>query len=1390
MGRPPKSLLKDSHPDLAKELVDKSLLDTLSTGADKLVEWECEKGHRYFARPYNRTGKGHTGCPYCNSKKLLVGFNDLATTRPDLVKYLVDPSIATQIMKTSSVKVRVRCEKGHERTMPLRNLANQGISCPYCSGRYAVSGENDLQTQYPELAAELVDQSLASVLRPGSSRRVEWQCSTCGYRWFAVVCGRVANHYGCPACSGRDIVEGRNDLATVAPEYAATLVDPAVGKTIGKSSEVEVEWRCPNGFSHTWFSTPGNRMASPVTSGCPICANRRILPGFNDLATTDPELASELVDQSLATKISRGSGRKVEWRCARGHVWTAVVGHRTGKNPTGCPICNPTGTSRAERELSACVKRLLPDEVVLTNDQSLLPGRMELDIVVPSRKVAFEFNGVRWHSEEMGRGRSYHLDKARACQEAGYQLISIWEDDWESRRDVAVRLVAAKLGVTASLPTAFPEIDARCSERVFARKLSACLIGSKDARRFLDANHIQGKVTASRHFALVEPNGFVRAVMSVRSPRNNARMRRGVGEWEIQRYATCGTVVGGFSKLMRYAERVFFGEGIRLDSWVSLSSNDVSDGHLYQTCGFVRDGDVSPNYSYVGQSIGWYRHPKEKFQKRRFRDDPDLLWEDGWTETEAAKANELFRVWDAGKVRWVKSVSTSSGVKGAFLDVPAMVIPRAEVHIEAERITYTPSVMFGKPVFDGVRSEADVVESSVEKVTPSGDDELITVEDSVLRHGVARLSLGGMAAEPSRDFSGGMSDELVAQLVDKSCANLAAHSHRKVEWQCEHGHRWFAEVAARTSGSGCPYCSGRLPIVGENDLGTLRPDLVAQLVRPDEARTVGIGSSKKLEWRCTENPDHTWFAPVRNRVGFGGKMPTGCPHCSKHASRAGAKRRPTLAEEKNPILSEALDAGPVGELTGGSGVVCKWVCLNHDEPYVYSMSVRDRVLKGRGCPLCSKRKGRRDVVASSEVVDAGKDADAVGQVISAVDSKAPDAPVVQYDSEGARRLVEAFGDSDVTACQDLGEGWYHLVSQDMYVAFLTGASHGWHWLGEVDGETLTPSVRAQMELDVRSRDVVRERGASLVTFWDERLWDMDLWEAMGRPVANDCERSYSWLSVRPLHPIVFSQGWARPSMLSVVAKHYQHGVFFARELALWSDDTFLVRRNDRRRLVGAFFANRYHYIGKVPDALTDAEVLRGLTIMGVVRGYSRYDSRPMDEFLSSHPDVQSVVDPCAGWGERALCAAMHGVTYEAVDVNGALMSGYDAMVRELGLSGVSVSYGDAAKHDFGKADAVITCPPYMDAEIYSGDGAENLSSADFASWWNEVCDRVCASGARYFCLTTNQACRGVFVDGVVSHDFVEVEAMPVGRGQASHFNRRGGNNSKREFEEFIVFERA
>ena len=647
--------LVTTHRELALTLVDPEQARQVAAGSAKKLLWRCtsEPTHTWLAPVRNRTGVGRaklTGCPHC------LGRNPrdpqrkptLTEISSPLLAEAVDPLFAGSLSLGSGRLVSWWCDDcggGHEFSMSVRQRV-RGQGCPVKAGVQILPGVNDLATTHPVLAAQLLDPALATTLSRGSEAAPQWRCEV-GHQWSATIFSRVQGT-NCPVCSNKQILAGFNDLQTLRPDLAAQLVNRSLAATLSVGSSTIVEWRCPRSMEHVWEARVASRAAG---SACPYCTNKKVLVGFNDLATTHPHLAQQLAQSNTATTITVSSAQRVTWICEAGHSWTTFA-YQRAHIPTGCPRC---ATSAPEKELAEIIRSLIPAEPVLLSDRTLLDGQ-EVDITVPSRRLAIEFNGLYWHCETSGKTSDYHANKSERAATAGYQLIHVWGDDWLIRRDVVVRALAHKLGVVYRLLEVLPEADPRIAERIFARKLIPTEASGAEASQFLDANHIQGRVAASRHFALQDDDGAVRALLSLRSPRNSARMNRDAGEWEIQRYATMGLIPGGFTRLIKHAETVLSAENETLDRWISFSSADISDGGMYRSAGFTAEATLPADYKYVGGLTGWRRAPKEKFQKKRFRNDPALIWHDGWTEREAAAANDLHRIYDSGKTRWVKSV--------------------------------------------------------------------------------------------------------------------------------------------------------------------------------------------------------------------------------------------------------------------------------------------------------------------------------------------------------------------------------------------------------------------------------------------------------------------------------------------------------------------------------------------------------------------------------------------------------------------------------------------------------------------------------------------------------------------------------------------------------------
>ena len=312
--------------------------------SQKIVWWLCEKGHEWKSSIANRSNG--RGCPVCANKAILPGYNDLGTIRPDIAAEWHPAKNGTltpaDVLPGSNKKVWWLCEKGHEWKSSIVNRF-KGTGCPYCSGRYAISGVNDLATLRPDIAVEwhpVKNGTLtpADVL-PRSQKIVWWLCEK-GHEWQASVANR-SNGNGCPYCSGRYAIPGVNDLATLRPDLAAEWHPTKNGSLtpadVSPGSEKKAWWLCEKG--HEWQAFVFNRSRG---NGCPVCTNRVVLLGYNDLGTIRPDLAAEWHPTKNGTltpaEVTPGSNKKVWWLCEKGHEWQAKIVNRNHRN--GCPICN------------------------------------------------------------------------------------------------------------------------------------------------------------------------------------------------------------------------------------------------------------------------------------------------------------------------------------------------------------------------------------------------------------------------------------------------------------------------------------------------------------------------------------------------------------------------------------------------------------------------------------------------------------------------------------------------------------------------------------------------------------------------------------------------------------------------------------------------------------------------------------------------------------------------------------------------------------------------------------------------------------------------------------------------------------------------------------------
>ena len=322
--------LKSTNPELISE-VDGWNPEQIIAGSRTLKPWKCKLGHRWNATPADRSIK-KSKCPYCSNSKVLTGFNDLATEFPNLAKEADgwDPS---KIVSRTGKPLQWRCINNHSwRISPNSRIRkNVTVGCPFCLNHFVLKGFNDLATTHPHLIGEAFDWDPTKIIA-GSSRKLKWKCSE-GHVYVLSVNNRTSKNTGCGVCWNRQIEIGYNDLQSKYPEIAQQAYgwDPSkVSFSYGK----KLKWKCELG--HVYEATPSARIGAN-RAGCQYCSNRKILVGFNDLQTQHPEIARQAHGWDPQTLIS-GSHAKREWKCNLGHIWRATLDSRVHRK-SGCPVC-------------------------------------------------------------------------------------------------------------------------------------------------------------------------------------------------------------------------------------------------------------------------------------------------------------------------------------------------------------------------------------------------------------------------------------------------------------------------------------------------------------------------------------------------------------------------------------------------------------------------------------------------------------------------------------------------------------------------------------------------------------------------------------------------------------------------------------------------------------------------------------------------------------------------------------------------------------------------------------------------------------------------------------------------------------------------------------------
>ena len=278
--------------------------------------------------------------------------------------------------------------------------------------------------------------------------------------------------------------------------------------------------------------------------------------------------------------------------------------------------------SAKEKEINKFIKSIYTGDII-ENDRTILNGK-ELDIYLPEKKLAFEFDGLYWHSE-LYKDKDYHLNKTEICKENDIQLIHIFEDEWLYKQDIVKSRIRGLLGL---------------NERIFARKCEIKEVSYKDSEQFLNDNHIQGNCMSSYRYGLYYNNKLVSLMTFGKS--------RFANEYELLRF--CNklniNVIGGASKLFKH----FLSDHSEIIEIISFADRRWSIGNLYEKLGFKYSKTTPPSYFYIIDNIRYNRIDFQKHKLVKEGYDPNL------SEHEIMLSRNIYRIYDCGNLKYVYKI--------------------------------------------------------------------------------------------------------------------------------------------------------------------------------------------------------------------------------------------------------------------------------------------------------------------------------------------------------------------------------------------------------------------------------------------------------------------------------------------------------------------------------------------------------------------------------------------------------------------------------------------------------------------------------------------------------------------------------------------------------------
>jgi hypothetical protein len=341
--------------------------------------------------------------------------------------------------------------------------------------------------------------------------------------------------------------------------------------------------------------------------------------------------------QSLLTKEQREKLYNKQWLEHQHHVLKKTqqqIAKELNVNPTTVGrVLNSLAIEKlffyGSAEQKSLTEFLQKNNITTLSNQRILPGRKEIDILIPDHKLAIEYCGLYWHCDIHPRiTKTTHQQKYEECKKLGYTLITIFQDEWIDKQEI----VKEKLLFLCKKRELFLSLN--------ARDLMIESITSKTKNKFINENHIQSSDKGNVMYGLYTKGGMLVAVLSGKIKQETFEITR----YAVKKYVN---VRGGFSKLVNHLSKK-----LQISKIITFADLRWGSGELYNKTGFIQDKVLPPTFYYYDNRSK--RLHRSNFMKHKIQ---HLVKQKEITEFEMCRQLNLLRIWDCGKIKFAKKVN-------------------------------------------------------------------------------------------------------------------------------------------------------------------------------------------------------------------------------------------------------------------------------------------------------------------------------------------------------------------------------------------------------------------------------------------------------------------------------------------------------------------------------------------------------------------------------------------------------------------------------------------------------------------------------------------------------------------------------------------------------------